>query len=73
MPDRSRRFLAFVDFLGTRELYADPTANAALIEDRRFELEHAIHIRLQDVLAAHKIEIGLFSDTVLIAGDLPPP
>jgi hypothetical protein len=69
MPDRSRRFLAFVDFLGTRELYADPTANAALIEDRRFELEHAIHIRLQDVLAAHKIEIGLFSDTVLIAGD----
>jgi hypothetical protein len=68
MVGRARRFLAFIDFLGTRELYTDPEKNAPLLEDRRYELEHAVHILLQDVLATKQIEIGLFSDTVLVAG-----
>jgi hypothetical protein len=68
MKEQSNRFLAFVDVLGTRALYADASRNATLIEDRRHELEHAIHIRLQRHLAEGKIEIGIFSDTVLVAG-----
>lgn len=68
MKERSTRFLAFIDYLGTRELYKSPAANAARIEERRYELEHAIQIKLQRLIAQKKIEIGIFSDTVLIAG-----
>ncbi len=70
MPDRPRakRYLAFVDYLGTRQLYRDPNANADLIEDRRYELEHGIHFWLQRAVAEKKLEVGVFSDTVLIAG-----
>lgn len=68
MKTRPSRFLAFVDYLGTRELYSRPVVNAALIEERRYELEHAVQIKLQSLLAQKKIEIGIFSDTVLIAG-----
>ena len=68
MSDRPDRFLAFVDYLGTRDLYRDPRENAGRIEDRRYELEHGVQIRLQRLLAEQKIELGVFSDTVLIAG-----
>jgi hypothetical protein len=68
MSARRNRYLAFVDYLGTKELYQNVEVNAELIEDRRSEIEHAIQIRLQRSLASNKIEVGVFSDTVLIAG-----
>ncbi len=68
MDNRTDRFLAFVDYLGTRELYQRSNENAERIEDRRYELEHGIHFNLQRAVAAKSIEIGVFSDTVLIAG-----
>src|SRR6266700_123749 len=68
MHTRPDRYLAFVDYLVTRELYRDSRTNAELLEDRANELEHGIQVRLQGPLAARRIEIGVFSDTVLIAG-----
>lgn len=68
MHERRYRHLAFIDYLGTRTLYQDAEANAHLIEDRRYELEHGIQIRLQPHLAEHRLEIGVFSDTAVIAG-----
>jgi hypothetical protein len=66
--DRAERYMAFVDYLGTEDLYNDITRNADLLVERRNELEHAIQILFQPYIAAHQIEIGVFSDTVLIAG-----
>lgn len=71
MPDRQERYLAFVDYLGTRALYGDATANADRIEEQRSELEHGVQIRLQQCLADKKIEIGVFSDTIIVAGIEP--
>src|SRR5579859_5827918 len=64
---RTERYLAFVDYLGTEALYRNPIHNADSLVDRRNELEHAIQILLQPFIAASQIEVGLFSDTVLIA------
>lgn len=68
MSQPSDRYLAFVDYLGTEILYRDASRNADAIVERRNELEHGVQILLQPFIAARKIEIGLFSDTVLIAG-----
>jgi len=68
LEGRRERFLAFVDYLGTRALYRDAVKNAGILEDRRYELEHAIQIQLQPYLADRQLEVGVFSDTVLIAG-----
>lgn len=68
MAPRRDRYLAYIDYLGTRELYRHSHANADKIEDRRLELEHAIQIRLQRQLAGREVEVGVFSDTVMVAG-----
>lgn len=68
MSARRQRYLAFIDYLGTEELYNDPERNADLIEDRRSELEHAIQVNLQRSIAVGDIEVGVLSDTALIAG-----
>jgi hypothetical protein len=69
VPTRRQRYLAFVDYLGTSELYREAERYADRIEDRRHELEHAIQIRLQEAIARGRIEVGVFSDTVMIAGE----
>ena len=68
MHPRRTRYLAFIDYLGSQSLYRDASANAELLEDRRYEIEHAIHIVLQPHLVASRVEVGLFSDTTLLAG-----
>lgn len=68
VEERRDRYLAFVDYLGTETLYCDAVRHAEELIERRNELEHGVHILLQPFIAAKKIEIGIFSDTVLIAG-----
>ena len=68
VTDRRYRYLAFVDYLGTSELYQHAIDYADLIVGRRNELEHAVQILLQPFIAKNQIEVGLFSDTVLVAG-----
>ena len=68
VDERAERYLAFVDYLGTQELYQNAGRNADLLVERRNELEHGIQILLQPRIVAREIEIGVFSDTVLIAG-----
>ena len=66
------RYLAFIDYLGTETLYRDVPLHADELIERRNELEHGVQILLQSFIAAKKIEIGIFSDTVLIAGHSLP-
>ncbi len=68
VDERRDRYLAFVDYLGTEKLYQDAAHHADDLVERRNELEHGIHILLQPFVASNRIEIGVFSDTVLIAG-----
>jgi hypothetical protein len=63
----AERYMAFVDYLGTEELYQDAIGNADILVERRNELEHAVQILFQPYIAARDVEIGVFSDTLLIA------
>ena len=72
MDEQRDRYLAFIDYLGTETLYRDAARHADELVDRRSELEHGVQILLQPLIAERKIEIGIFSDTVLIAGHSLP-